>query len=169
VMTLLAAEYRAKADKTKPKRACRILNTMGFRAEESPGRKKRCATPISIDKKASNGRREVTVWYPIHDWTEDAVWARIRASGAPYHHAYDLGMRRLSCCFCIFAPEHALMIAGHHNRELLSEYVRIEKKIGHAFRGSKTKKFHLAVIQDRLVAGEVPVATQAADDGCWGM
>lgn len=27
----------------------------------------------------------------------------------------DLGMPRLSCCFCIFSPRSALLLAGKHN------------------------------------------------------
>lgn len=170
VMTRLAGEYRARLGKKQrgeKRRPCRILNAMGMRAEESPNRAK--LSPFERDEAASNGRRTVDAWLPLHTWTTAQVWERIRASGVPHHRAYDLGMKRLSCCFCIFAPESALMIAGHHNRPLLAEYVRVEQKIGHAFRGSKTKKFHLAVIQDRLAAGEIPGAATAADDGCWNM
>lgn len=168
LMTQLATEYRA-GRKAKGLRPCRILNAMGMRAAESPNRAK--LNPFMRDEDASNGRREVDAWLPIHTWTTDDVWARIRASGVPHHYAYDLGMKRLSCVFCIFAPESALLIAGHHNRSLLAEYVRVEKKIGHAFRGSAKKKFHLAVIQDRLADGDAPpaAAASAGDDGCWGM
>ena len=37
-------------------------------------------------------------------WKVEDVWARIKASGVEHHKAYDLGMSRLSCCFCVFAP-----------------------------------------------------------------
>jgi len=43
-------------------------------------------------------------------------------------------MPRLSCCFCIFAPREALLLAGKHNPELLGEYVEVERRIGHRFR-----------------------------------
>lgn len=158
VLTAIVKEWRAA---TGLVRACRILSALGLRAQESPARAKRVA--FEHDAKASNGKRHVDTWHPILAWTEDEVWARIRASGVPYHPAYDLGMRRLSCVFCIFAPEAALMIAGQHNRELLAAYVATEEEIGHTFR----PKFRLRVIQDRLEAGERAAA--AEDTGCWNM
>jgi hypothetical protein len=61
-------------------------------------------------------------------------------------------MPRLSCCFCIFSPRSALLLAGKHNPELLAEYVAVEKQIGHRFR----KELPLAEIQDALAKGEQP-------------
>jgi 3'-phosphoadenosine 5'-phosphosulfate sulfotransferase (PAPS reductase)/FAD synthetase len=65
----------------------RILSCLGMRAEESPARAKR--QPFCHDERASNGRRYVDQWLPIHGWTVRQVWQRIRASGVPYHFAYD--------------------------------------------------------------------------------
>lgn len=129
-------------------RQVRILNVMGFRAEESPARAKR--RPFTFDPGASNGRRHVDVWLPIHEWKATAVWSHIRASGVPYHHAYDLGMPRLSCAFCIFAPKAALVVAGRANPELLDTYVKLEERIGQNFR----KGFSLKVVQAEVNAGE---------------
>lgn len=117
-------------------RPARVLNCLGFRAEESPARAKRPA--LSRDTRQSNGRREVTTWLPTHTWTVAQVWATIRASGVPHHPAYDLGMPRLSCVFCIFAPRPALTLAGKHNPELLAEYAAVEARIGHQFRQDVT-------------------------------
>jgi len=115
-------------------RPVRILSCRGMRAQESPARAKLVA--FQRDERASNGRRAVDAWLPIHDWSVDAVWARIRSGRTAdlVHEAYGLGMPRLSCVFCIFAPKAALVLAGKHNRELLDEYVRVEEKIGHRFR-----------------------------------
>jgi 3'-phosphoadenosine 5'-phosphosulfate sulfotransferase (PAPS reductase)/FAD synthetase len=132
----------------------RILNCMGLRAQESPARAKR--KPFDHDARASNGKRWVDVWLPIHAWSVDKVWQRIRASGVRHHPAYDLGMPRLSCCFCIFSPRSALLLAGKHNPELLAEYVRVEQKINHRFR----KELSLLSIQQALAAGEEPGAIQ---------
>jgi 3'-phosphoadenosine 5'-phosphosulfate sulfotransferase (PAPS reductase)/FAD synthetase len=129
-------------------RVCRILNCLGLRAEESPARARR--QPFRLNEMASNGRRIVHDWLPLHLWTSEQVWARIRASGVRHHPAYDLGMPRLSCCFCIFSPRSALLLAGKHNPELLAEYVAVEKQIGHRFR----KELSLAEVQDALVEGE---------------
>ena len=73
-------------------------------------------------------------WLPIHNWSEREVWKRIYDSGVPHHKAYDLGMKRLSCVFCVFAPRKALIFAGQHNPELLSDYVAAERRMGHTFR-----------------------------------
>jgi 3'-phosphoadenosine 5'-phosphosulfate sulfotransferase (PAPS reductase)/FAD synthetase len=129
---------------------CRILNCLGLRADESPARARR--PPFTPNELASNGRRWVDDWLPIHGWTTDQVWQRIRASGVRHHFAYDLGMPRLSCCFCIFAPRSALLLAGKHNPELLAQYVAVERRIGHSFR----KELPLAEIQEALRRGEQP-------------
>src|SRR5439155_16262592 len=128
----------------------RILSCMGLRAEESPARARK--PPFAFDERASNGRRHVDVWLPLHDWTVEQVWDRIRVSGVRHHPAYDLGMPRLSCCFCIFSPRSALLLAGRHNPQLLAQYVEVEKRIGHRFR----KELSLAEIQQALANGEQP-------------
>lgn len=143
-----------EADETalpQPKRAAvRILSCQGMRADESPARAKR--PPFHRDDRASNGKRHVDNWLPIHRWTEEAVWERIRGSRISdlVHHAYGLGMPRLSCCFCIFAPKAALVLAGRHNPELLAEYVAVEERIGHKFR----LNLSMRDVQDAVNAGE---------------
>jgi 3'-phosphoadenosine 5'-phosphosulfate sulfotransferase (PAPS reductase)/FAD synthetase len=130
-------------------RQVRILSCQGMRAEESPARAKK--SPFQKDERASNGRRLVENWLPIHDWKVGDVWARIKASRAAdlVHPAYALGMPRLSCVFCIFAPKAALVLAGKHNPELLAEYVRVEKAIDHKFR----PELSLADVQAQVLAG----------------
>lgn len=66
-------------------------------------------------------------------------------------------MPRLSCCFCIFAPRVALLLAGKHNSELLAEYVRVEREIGHSFR----LELPLAEVQRALEEGEEPGSIQS--------
>lgn len=144
LMTKLADEHRERCS-----RPVRILNCLGLRAEESRARSKR--VPFERDERASSGRRTVDRWLPIFSWTIQEVWARIRASGVPYHPAYDLGMPRLSCSFCIFAPPPALVLAGKHRPELLAEYVAIEEEIGHTFRHNLS----LRVIQEQVEAGGI--------------
>ena len=110
----------------------RLLNVMGLRAEESPARRKRAA--FTPNRYFSTNTREVWDWLPIQHWSEDEVWQDIQESGVRYHEAYDLGMPRLSCVFCIYAPKAALVLAARHNPELLAEYVNVEARIGHKFR-----------------------------------
>jgi 3'-phosphoadenosine 5'-phosphosulfate sulfotransferase (PAPS reductase)/FAD synthetase len=143
VMTTLVREkWSAEA-----KRPIRILTCMGLRAQESPARSKR--QPFTADS-YSNGRREVDEWLPIHDWTIDQVWERVKASGVRHHWAYDRGMPRLSCCFCVFAPKPALMLAATLNRPLFDEYLALEKRMGHTFRHTLS----LQMVDDALRAGE---------------
>ena len=72
VMTRLVADLRASGHDSP---AVHLLNVMGFRAEESPARRRR--VPYAANPAASNGRRRVDDWYPIHDWTLAQVWERI--------------------------------------------------------------------------------------------
>lgn len=152
VITALVTEQRRRLERRdRVIRQVRVLNCLGLRAQESPERAKKPA--LERDKAASNSLRVVDTWLPIHDWTVDAVWARIAASGVEHHRAYDLGMPRLSCCFCVFAPKAALVLAGKHNRELLDAYVAVERQIGHTFRINLTlAEVKAAVERDEPVA-----------------
>ena len=109
-----------------------VLNCMGLRAQESSARRKK--SPFTPNKYFSTKTRTVWDWLPILHWTEDEVWTDIKESGIRYHDAYNYGMPRLSCVFCIYAPKGALVLAAKHNPKLLSEYVEVEKRIGHKFR-----------------------------------
>lgn len=140
----------------------RVLNCMGIRAQESPTRSK--LADFERDARNSNSRRTVDTWLPIHKWTVEQVWARVQASGVEHHPAYDLGMPRLSCCFCVFAPKSALVIAGRHNPQLLDEYVAVEQRIGHTFR----HKLSIAAVRDAVRRGE-PAVVSASDAACWRM
>jgi 3'-phosphoadenosine 5'-phosphosulfate sulfotransferase (PAPS reductase)/FAD synthetase len=115
-------------------RPARVLNCMGLRAEESPARAKKQAFRCDESASGKGTVRRVWEWLPILDWTGDEVWADIHASGVPYHEAYDLGMPRLSCCFCVLASKGALVLAAQHNRELAAEYAAVELRIGHRFK-----------------------------------
>lgn len=128
LMTRLAAERRATGA-TGP---ARILDFQGIRAEEGDERAKK--TPFQRNKRATNGRRVVDTWYPIFEWKLHEVWATIRRSGLPYHPAYDLGMPRLSCVFCMMAGKRELMLAARHNPELAARYVATERKVGATFK-----------------------------------
>lgn len=137
----------------------RIVNCFGFRAEESPARAKRAV--FTRNERLCTRSRRVYDWLPIHTWTEKQVWDRIKASGVPHHPAYDIGMPRLSCSLCIFAPKGALMIAGKARPDLLQEYVDLEKEIGHDFQNKKP----IRLIQEALARGEEPEVI----DGAWNM
>ncbi len=142
-----------------PGKTIRILNCMGFRAEESPARAKRQA--FEPNTRGTIRTRVIDTWLPIHTWTEQQVWWNILASGVPHHYAYDLGMPRLSCIFCIFAPAAALILAGKHNRALLDEYAAIEASTGHLFR----EKTSIASIKEAVESNQ----ETGAMTGAWNM
>jgi 3'-phosphoadenosine 5'-phosphosulfate sulfotransferase (PAPS reductase)/FAD synthetase len=137
----------------------RILNVFGFRAEESPARAKRSV--LTRNGRLSTKLRTVDDYLPIHGWTSAQVWSDIQESGVRHHKAYDIGMPRLSCCFCIFAPRPALIVAGLANPKLLGEYVAVEQEIGHRFRVDLS----LQDVAQAIAAGESP----GAMNGNWNM
>lgn len=129
LITQLAVEVRIRKGKRyQPK----ILNCMGLRAQESPARALKAT--LEPNGRISNSVKLVWDWLPIHAWTTEQVWARITASGVRYHPAYDLGMPRLSCRFCILASKSALVLSAQLNPELALRYVAIEDASGHTFR-----------------------------------
>lgn len=109
----------------------RILNCLGIRAAESRDRAKK--TAFGRDSE-SNSKRAVDRWLPIFDWSDEDVWATIRGSGLPYHRAYDEGMPRLSCVFCVLAGHRELVLAARLNPGLAAEYVDVEREVGHTFK-----------------------------------
>lgn len=117
---------------TKGKGNCKVLYVFGFRKEESPARSKK--EVLVRNTNLTTKTRIVDDYLPIHDWDLKRVWQTIKENNLPYHPAYDLGMPRLSCCFCIFSPFDALVIAGNHNPELLDKYIAVEEKIQHTFK-----------------------------------
>lgn len=153
-MTALAGEYRIEHPGfTGP---VRFLNVLGNRAEESEKRRKQAS--FEWNAGASNQTvRHVWNWLPIHTMTETEVWDDVRASGVPYHRAYDLGMPRLSCCFCIYAGEDALVVAAQHNPELADAYVDVERQTGFRF------KEHLSMEQVVEIAKTRTVTTTVAN------
>lgn len=140
VVTRLSREHQAK----------KVLYVFGFRAQESPARAKK--KRFVLDKRLTTKSREVYEFNPVLDWTERDVWACIKGNAIPYHEAYDLGMPRLSCAFCVFAGKDALVIAGRHNPELLEDYIATEEKIGHKFR----QDFAIAEVRDLIASGYNP-------------
>jgi 3'-phosphoadenosine 5'-phosphosulfate sulfotransferase (PAPS reductase)/FAD synthetase len=158
VYTQVAKEWR---EKTGERRPCRILDCQGLRAEESPARKKKQA----FSERIRTRTQHVDTWLPVHHWLVAEVWGEINRSGAPYHYAYNLGMPRLSCVFCIFAPKACMVLAGRHNRALLDEYIEVERKTGYSWR----KDWTIESVRDAIEAGERGEATDFDDHGCSGM
>jgi 3'-phosphoadenosine 5'-phosphosulfate sulfotransferase (PAPS reductase)/FAD synthetase len=111
-------------------RPARLLTVLGLRGAESRSRARRPV--VSVDAAASNGRREVTTWLPVHELSETAVWDTVRASGAPSHPIYRY-TRRLSCSLCPLASYADLIVAARLRPDLAAEYAAVEGEIGHRF------------------------------------
>lgn len=150
-LTALADDVRASRPPSD-RRPIRVLNCIGLRAEESPGRRRRPNLIRDTRASGKGGRKAVDIWLPVQHLTEAEVWAECRASGAPMHPAYAAGLPRASCVLCIYAPRAALVLAGRANPDVLAEYVAVERKIGHDF------KHHLPIAQIAadVAAGVVP-------------
>jgi len=135
---------------TKEMGNCRVLHVFGFRADESPDRAKK--EPFKVNVQLTTKKRKVFDYLPIHDWTVEKVWDTIKSNSLPYHYAYDLGMPRLSCCFCIFSPFDALVVAGRANPDLLDEYIAAEQITGHSFKDG----FSIASVKKAIEEGYQP-------------
>lgn len=134
-----------------------ILYVFGFRSQESTNRGKipilkRNPNVSSKDKKDPT-KKEVWDFLPVHDWSEDRVWEVIKENNIPYHKAYDLGMPRLSCVFCIYAGFDALTIAGIANPELLDKYCDVEDETGYVFKIDGTS---LNYVRQKIAEGYDP-------------
>jgi 3'-phosphoadenosine 5'-phosphosulfate sulfotransferase (PAPS reductase)/FAD synthetase len=105
-------------------RPARILYVFGFRRDESP--KRAGYAPFTAGANV-NSRRVVDQWYPVHHWTDAEVWACIRDNRLPYHWAYDAGMRRLSCSFCVLAGGEDLVLAAALRPDVAAAYLAVEQ------------------------------------------
>lgn len=104
-----------------------VVNCMGIRAEESPGRAKKQPFRFMPDRSAKH--RQQYEWLAIHDMLLPEVWETIDSAGQKRHYAYDQGMSRLSCCFCIMASDSDLKTAGKLQPDLAARYIAKEKEL----------------------------------------
>lgn len=157
IFTRLVREIRA----TGRKSAVNILNCMGMRADESPGRKK---LPVLGPGRSSNGRRKITNYLPIHKVPDKEAYDSLDILPTDPHQCYGCGIKRASCVVCIYAPVHQIQRAVMlpENRPLWERYLDIESEIDHTF----TQEFSLREIEDRIQAGE---DVTVEDDGKWNM
>ena len=141
-------------------RSVRLLTVLGLRAAESRSRARR---PVqSVDAAASNGRREVTTWLPVHELSDTAVWDTVRASGAPSHPIYRY-TRRLSCSLCPLCPLASyadLIVAARLRPDLAAEYAAVEEEIGHTFQP------HRSMAEIIKQAGRADPGTALAPPSC---
>ncbi|GGZ23439.1 hypothetical protein GCM10010387_15760 [Streptomyces inusitatus] len=107
---------------------------------------------------ASNSLRHVDTWLPVHSWSTDDVWRTVRESGLRVHDAYQAGMPRLSCVFCVLASRSALVRAAQLQPKKAARYAAVEAKIGHRFR--------LDVSMAEIIA-EAEATPAVAAVACW--
>jgi DNA sulfur modification protein DndC len=123
--------------KAHPEYQGRIVNCMGMRAQESPGRRKLPA--LAHNPANSLAGRDWWDWLPIHHLLEPEVFQVIQDAGQEPHWAYKAGMSRLSCCFCIMANTADLTTAARLAPELYRRYVETERRLD--FTLSPSRKF----------------------------
>lgn len=105
-----------------------VVNCMGLRAEESPGRAKK--EVFKLNARNSQAGREWYDWLPIHSWPEAAVFKMIADAGQEPFWTYQMGMKRKSCCFCIMACQSDLTIAAQLRPDLYKRYCELERRLG---------------------------------------
>lgn len=105
-----------------------VVNCMGLRAQESSGRSK--LQPFKLNERNSKAGREWYDWLPIHDWSTDQVFARIAAAGQRPFWTYAKGMKRKSCCFCIFGTDEDHTTAAGLVPALYSRMCATERRHG---------------------------------------
>lgn len=112
-----------------------IVNCLGLRAQESPGRAKR--VPFRLNERDSNSVNTWYEWLPIHNLSTPEVFSIIEEAGQKPHWAYAEGNDRLSCLFCIMANKHDLKNGRKQNPELFEKYVALEKRTGYTMHMSR--------------------------------
>ncbi|MEM9527081.1 MAG: phosphoadenosine phosphosulfate reductase family protein [Bacteroidota bacterium] len=106
----------------------KVLNCMGLRAQESSARARKA--PFRLVPSQTNTRRTWYEWLPIHELSTESVFQVIEGSGQMPHWAYEKGMSRLSCCFCIMSSKEDLRTAAKLRPELFQRYVQTERRLG---------------------------------------
>lgn len=118
-----------------------IVNCLGLRAQESPGRAKRAAfSRMAI----SNSVHTWFEWLPVHDMSATEVFEAIEVAGQKPHYAYALGNDRLSCVFCIMASRSDLKNGRVARPELFSQYVDMEHRTGYTMHMNRIPLVELA-------------------------
>lgn len=119
-----------------------IVNCLGLRAEESPGRaKRREFSLMSI----SNSVLTWYEWLPVHDLSTKEVFGVIADAGQKPHYAYVEGNDRLSCVFCLFGSKGDLRNGRRHHPGLLRKYDAMEKHTGYTMHMSRIPLVELSV------------------------
>jgi len=109
----------------------KTLVLSGERAQESS---KRAAykpyEPHRTDARGQKTGRHVDAWRPVHQWSEQEVWAIIKRFRIAPHCAYRLGFGRLSCARCIFGTPNQWASARIVSPDAVAKIAAYEKEFG---------------------------------------
>lgn len=121
-----------------------IVSACGIRREEGNGKSqspRTNAVTSKPNKRLTNKRLGTSGvdWNPIAAWTEADVFALCAARGFQMHEGYGLGMKRISCRFCIMQDESDQRVSASvpQNQPVLHTVVRLEALSTFAFQGSR--------------------------------
>lgn len=111
-------------------RGKRVLFVTGERAEESTNRAHYARfEPHKNDlRDGRKYQRHIDHWRPVHQWTEQDVWAIMQRHGINAHPAYKLGWSRCSCMYCIFNGHNHWASLSIIDPEGMAEIERLEKE-----------------------------------------
>ena len=122
----------------------KIISACGIRREEGNGRELSARTnaPTSKPNKRLTNKRLGTSgvdWNPIAAWTEQEVFAFCAARGFQMHEGYGLGMRRISCTFCIMQDlsDQRVSASVAANVPVMRTIIGLEARSTFAFQGSR--------------------------------
>ena len=128
-----------------------VVNCLGLRAQESPGRAKRKTFGHMA---ISNSVLTWYEWLPVHDMAAEEIFWTILEDGQQPHYAYGLKIihgrpvatrnKRLSCVFCIMSDKGDLSHGAQHHPALLAEYDAMEAKTGYTMHMSRIPLKELA-------------------------
>ncbi len=117
----------------------KTLVISGERAEESPGRAKyKQFEPGRADLRGGKAQRHIVHWRPVHQWTEEKVWAIIERFKVNPHPAYWLGWGRVSCMYCIFGSDNQWASGRQVCRTGFNKIADYEQRFGLTIHRSKT-------------------------------
>ncbi|ONG37953.1 phosphoadenosine phosphosulfate reductase [Alkanindiges hydrocarboniclasticus] len=138
----------------------RVVSCMGLRAQESPNRAKKKVWQLHI--RNSIAGRTWHEWLPIHQLSQEEVFAIIYAAGQLPHYAYLLGNERLSCVFCIFASVKDLINGARARPELYAEFCEAETITGYTMHQSRKSLIELTGIQPVTIRSAQPAHEKLA-------
>lgn len=133
--------YKFIRNDMKKRGSLLAVNCMGLRASESSARAKK--ETFKINNTLSKAGRTVHEYLPIHDFTEEEVFASIKGVGQKAFWAYEAGNKRLSCVFCIMGCDNDLKNGAKHRPGLYQKILELEKETGWTM-------FHGKSLQDRV-------------------